>query len=221
VISLDDALNRRYSCRAFRPDPVPSEIIDEVFTLAQRTASWCNTQPWLVHLLCGEAITRFSKGLTEHAQTAAVRADFETPAAYVGVYQQRRRDTGFALYKSVGIARDDYAGRTAQGLKNFSFFGAPYTAIITTDRNQGVYGAIDCGAYVANLLLALHSRGLASIPQAAIATHSDFVRSFLELPDDRMVVCAVSFGWGDHDHAANGFRTDRADLADVVLKIEV
>jgi len=101
-------------------------------------------------------------------------------------------------------------------MRNFDFFGAPHVAIVTTDREQGTYGAVDCGGYVATLLLALRSRGIDSIAQAAIAMYSDGVRELLALPEDRLVVCAVSFGYADPDHPANAFRTERAGVDDVV-----
>src|SRR3546814_17412422 len=68
-------------------------------------------------------------------------------------------------------------------LKNFTFFDAPHVAIVTTDVNQGLYGAADCGAYVANLLNIAHAAGVATIPQAAIAMQSPTVRRVLDLPE--------------------------------------
>jgi hypothetical protein len=61
------------------------------------------------------------------------------------------------------------------------------------------------------------SLGLSTIAQAAIAMHADFVREFLQIPEDRAVVCAVSFGYADPAHPANGFRTDRADISAAVV----
>ncbi len=52
---LEELLNERYSVRAFRPDPVPQQTIDHVLGVAQRTASWCNSQPWQVLIASGEA----------------------------------------------------------------------------------------------------------------------------------------------------------------------
>jgi len=66
-------------------------------------------------------------------------------------------------------------------LENFRFFGAPHVAIISTDRDLGVYGAIDCGAYVSNFALLAQSLGVASIPQAALAHYSPFVRQYFDL----------------------------------------
>lgn len=192
------------------------ETIREMFTLAQRTASWCNTQPWQVVVTRGEATRRFADALTSYAAAHQPRSDFEMPTKYVGVYDQRRKEAGYALYKSLGIAREDRKARAEQAAKNFSFFGAPHVAVITTDRNQGVYGAIDCGGYVATLLLTAQALGIATVAQAAIAMFSDLVREHFALPEDRMVVCGVSFGYADPQHPVNQFRTTRASIDEVV-----
>ena len=217
---LDELLLRRYSCRAFAPNPVPDGLIWEIFSLAQRAASWCNTQPWQVHLLSRNALARLSTVLRERASSGPPCPDLPLPEAYVGVYLERRRAAGFGLYNALGIAREDRQARAGQLMENYSFFGAPHAAIITTDRHQGVYGAIDCGGYVSTMMLAAQSRGVACIAQGAIAQYSDVVRDFLDLPDDRLVVCAVALGFPDADHPANGFRTERADVRDVVRMLD-
>ena len=218
---LKTLLEQRWSCRAFLAAEAPRPVIREMFEIAQRTASWCNTQPWQVYLTSGAATKRFAEGLrAQAAQGAEQSPDFEMPGEYRGVYQQRRREAGYALYESLGITRADWDARVAQRLRNFEFFGAPHVAVITSDRDQGVYGAIDCGGYVANLLLAAQSLQLAAIPQAAIAMYSAQVRHFLEIPGDRLVVCAVSFGYPDLQDPVNQFRTSRAGSADAVTFLD-
>lgn len=196
-MELEDVLLQRWSCRAFAPDPVPRGVQDRLFALAQRTASWCNTQPWQVHVTEPAATRRFTRGLRRHVETHDQVSDLPMPVGYHGVYQARRREAGYGLYDSVGIERSDRPARSAQMLRNFDCFGAPHVAIVSTDRDQGVYGAVDCGGYVANLLNVAHSLGVATVPQAAIAQFSDHVREFFALTDDRLVVCAVSFGYPD------------------------
>lgn len=211
-----DVLADRWSCRAYLDQEVPAATLREMFALAQRTASWCNTQPWGVYLVGGEARERLAKELVDSVVSGSGGSDLPMPEKYVGVYQERRREAGYALYESLDIAREDREARDLQMLKNFTFFGAPHVAIITTDANQGVYGAIDCGGYVANLLNVAHDLGLATIPQAAIAMHTPAVRRSLDLPEDRLVVCAVSIGYADPEHPVNAFRTSRADVAAAV-----
>lgn len=220
-MTFDQLMSQRWSCRAYDPEPVPDDVLDRVLATAQRTASWCNTQPWQVHLLSGDAAQWLGKELSAHVVSGTPGvADLPIPERYSGVYDARRREAGYGLYESLGIERSDFAARTEQMLKNFSFFGAPHVLIITTDREQGTYGAIDCGGYVANLMTAALEQGLGSIAQGAIAMHSDKVRELLEIPEDRAVVCAVALGRPDEQHPVNSFRTTRAEIVDVVVRVE-
>ncbi|MDQ8732274.1 nitroreductase [Bradyrhizobium sp. LHD-71] len=214
---LEGLLAARYSCRAFKPDPVPRPVIERILRAAQRTASWCNSQPWHVTIMSGAETERFRKMMYETAASGADSApDFPWPREYVGVYQARRRESGFQLYDAVGIAKGDKAAAAKQALENFNFFGAPHVAIITTTEPLGVYGAVDCGAYVANFMLAAQALGVGSIAQAALARRSDVVRDYLKFAEDRRVVCGISFGHPKHDHIINSYRTSRAPLSEAV-----
>ncbi|MGU3432361.1 nitroreductase [Actinomycetes bacterium M1A6_2h] len=215
-MTLEDIVNARYSCRAYQDRQVDRADIEKILRIAQRTPSWCNSQPWQVVVTSGDTTTALAKALAEAAEQGRAGTDIPTPEEYRGVYQERRRGAGYALYESVGIDRKDHPARAAQMAKNFEFFGAPHTAIITTDKYLGTYGAVDCGAYVSTFVMAAQELGIASIPQAAIAMFSGAVHEFFDLPDDRLVVCAVSFGYADENAPINSFRTDRASLDEAI-----
>jgi nitroreductase len=221
---LETLLAERYSCRAFRPDPVPRATIARILKAAQRTASWCNSQPWQVIIASGDAARRFSDAIYQAASAEGAahgaESDFPFPREYKGVYLDRRRESGFQLYNSLGIVRGDKAGYRRQALENFKLFGAPHVAVITSEEALGVYGAVDCGGYVGNFMLAAQALGIATIPQAALAGHSDVIRKHFALGDDRRVVCGISFGFADPDHAANSYRTNRATLEEAVTFLE-
>ena len=218
---LEELLDERYSVRAFLPKPVPREIIAHVLKVTQRTASWCNSQPWQVVIASGEAKERFRKAIyTQAASGAPHDSDFPYPREYLGIYLERRRESGFQLYNTLGIPRGDKAAYAEQALENYNFFGAPHVAIIHTTAPLGVYGAVDCGAYVSTFILAAQALGLGTIPQAALARHSGLIRRHFNLGDDRRVVCGISFGYADHDHKVNSYRTSRAALADVVTFVD-
>lgn len=218
---LEELLGERYSVRAFLPKSVPRETLERLLTAAQRTASWCNSQPWQVIIASGEAKERFRKEIYAAAISGAEEGhDFPPPREYLGVYLDRRRESGFQLYNTLGIARGDKMAYAKQALENYNFFGAPHVAVIHTDEPLGVYGAIDCGAYVGNFMLAAQALGLGTIPQAALARHSALIRRHFSLPDDRRVVCGISFGFADHAALVNSYRTSRATVADTVTFVE-
>jgi nitroreductase len=222
LITLSRLLAERYSCRAYRPDPVPRPVIEQMLAVAQMSPSWCNSQPWQVIVTEGAGTERFRKVLYEHASRdaaapagSALTPDFPFPVAYRGVYKERQREVGWQLYKSVGIAYGDRASSGKQALENFRLFGAPHALIVTTERDLGVYGAIDCGVYVGNVLLAAQSFGLGMIPQAALAAYAPLMHEHFGIPDHRMIVLGASFGYPDPAHPANSFRSRRAPLSQV------
>jgi nitroreductase len=218
VDTLGQLLGSRYSCRAYQPEPLPRADIDRILALAQRTASWCNAQPWQLTIASGATLQRLRGALQSAiAEGAPATPDLPWPREYRGVYQERRRECGWGLYEALGIAKGDREASARQAAQNFTMFGAPHVAIVTSDEALGVYGAVDCGAYVSNFMLAAHSLGVGSIAQAALATHAKVLHEVLGIGADRSVVCAISFGRPDPDHPANRFRTTRADPAGSVV----
>jgi nitroreductase len=209
---LETILKERFSCRGFLEDPVPREVLMRIFELGQWTPSWCNTQPWNVVVCEGPATAAFAEALSAHATQAAMDPDLPMPQQYEGIHGDRRREAGWALYHAVGVVRGDRTSGERQALRNYEFFGAPIVTVITAPKSLGVYAAVDCGLYVQTLLLAATALGVASIAQASLANFSPFVRSYLGIPEDRMVVCGISFGYADPQHPANSFRTTRESI---------
>ncbi|GAA5074118.1 nitroreductase [Nocardia iowensis] len=208
-------LDERWTCRQFLADPVPRGTIEALLRLAQRSASWCNTQPWQLVVTEGAGTDRFRDELLAHIQTATPEPDFAFPAQYTGVFRDRRRECGMRLYDSVGIAKGDHEKTMRQAVRNFELFDAPHVAIVTTEADLGFYGGVDCGLYIGNFLLGAQSLGLGAAPQAALASYAPFVRAYFGIPDHRRVVAGISFGYPDTEHPVNGFRTSRADLDQV------
>ncbi len=213
---LDDLFSRRYSCRGFRPDPVPRPVIEQIVATARRVPSWCNAQPWQVAITSGAETDAFRQALVEETRTGSPAPDLPFPTGYSGIYRDRRRTCGLQLYEAVGVEKGDRAGSARQMMENFSLFGAPHCAILSSPAELGAYGALDCGGFVTAFALAAQAAGVATIPQAAVASYAPFLHRWFNIPEDRLVLCAISFGYADPDHPANGFRTGRADVDEIV-----
>ena len=221
-MDFEQIVNSRYSARMFRPEPVPDDAVQRILTLAQRTPSWCNSQPWQVVITRGQGTERLRGALYDNARAGIPPTpDFPFPAAYLGVYRERRKVCGVQLYQSLGIGRDDKAAAAEQSLENFRLFGAPHVAIVTTADALGAYGMLDCGLYVQTFMLAARSFGVDCIAQAALASYPRLLRELLGLPDDRKVVCGVSFGYADANHPINSYRTERAALSEAVRFVDL
>lgn len=213
---FESLLLRRRSCRAFQSAPVPRDTITRILELAQLSPSWCNTQPWELLISEGDGTERLRAAISASAASDPPAPDIPFPARYTGVYKERRRECALQLYDSVGIAPEDRAASAAQTQLNFEFFGAPHLAIVTTERDLGTYGAVDCGVFLGAFVLAAESLGVATIPQAAIAVVAPVIREHFDLPETRDVLFGISFGYADEQHPANRFRTTRACVDQVV-----
>jgi nitroreductase len=221
TMDFEQVVRERYSCRQYLQKPVATQTIRGILEVAQQTPSWCNCQPWQVLLVSGEAIERFRNTLYAHAaQGNPTRPDFAFPLRYEGIYRERRKVCGVQLYQTLGIGREDKASAARQSLENFRFFGAPHVALITTEEELGVYGAVDCGLYVSNFMLAAQNLGVASIAQAALASYPDFIRDHFGLPPNRKFVCGISFGYADPTHRINTYRTTRVTETESTTWIE-
>lgn len=207
----------RATCRAYLPEQVPEARIRSIVDVARGTASWCNTQPWDLVVTSGEATERFRIALMEQVrQNPGLHSDFPFPDEYKGVYLDRRRKAGFQLYEALGIGRGDKERRDSQSFENFRLFGAPHVLIVTVPESLGTYGAVDAGGFVGSFLLSAQAHGVATTPQAALAMQSRFIRSYFDMPEDRRVVCGISFGYADDSHPVNGYRTERAGVDDIL-----
>ncbi|WP_298847192.1 nitroreductase [uncultured Ruegeria sp.] len=213
---LNSLLEKRHSCRAFLSDAVPKEQIEQIIASASRVPSWCNAQPWQLVITSAEETNRFRKAMLDEASSGIAAPDLPFPASYSGEYQDRRRACGWALYEAVGVERGDRAGSAQQMMQNFALFEAPHCAVVSSPVELGPYGAMDCGGFVTAFTLAAQALGVATIPQAALAAYSPFLHRYFDIPDDRLILCAISFGYSDENHPANKFRTDRAALGDFV-----
>ncbi len=211
-----DALKRlmqaRYSCRAFRPDPVPDAVIARIVDTARHTASWNNTQPWELLVTRGAETERFRRALLDEVQAGKPGPDLDWPESYPGALGERRRTCGYALYNAVGIAREDRAARARQSMRNFEMFDAPHVAILHIPKVLGAYGALDAGGFLTAFMLAATAEGLGTIAQAAVAAYPDLIRRHFGLGDDRVILCAISFGHADDAHPVNRYRTEREEV---------
>ncbi|MEM1113647.1 MAG: nitroreductase [Pseudomonadota bacterium] len=217
IAEIFDAVVRdRHSLRAFLPDQVPKATLEHIFEVSQQAPSNCNTQPWLVHLVSGEPLEALRAALPERFMAGDFSMDFHYDGVYEGVYKERQYGSAQALYDSVGVTRQDKAGRHTQFMRNFTFFDAPHVAFLFLPEPFGLREACDLGMFAQNLMLAFTAHGLGSCPQTALSMQANTVRESLGVSEENKLLFGISFGYPDPDAPANRCRTDRATVADFV-----
>lgn len=204
-----DLVGRRVAVRAFLPDPLPRADIARVLELACGAPSNCNTQPWLIAVASGAARDRLAAAIGGEIGQGRMRPDLPYDGRYDGIHRERQLDAAEALYRSLGIAREDKAGRQAQFMRNYAFFGAPHVAFFFLPAAFGVREAADLGMCAQTFMLALASLGYGSCPQTSLSFHPDLVRAEFGIEAGAQLLFGVSFGRPDPAAAVNTVRVAR------------
>jgi nitroreductase len=219
--AVDAAITSRRSIRAFLPDAVMREDLEQILQVAARAPSGTNTQPWKVYVLTGEIKQRLSQQiLAAHFDPDVARQHKEEyayyPTTWVSPFIDRRRKVGWDLYALLGLTREDKAGMAAQHGRNYDFFGAPVGLIFTIERVMEKGSWLDYGMFLQNIMIAARGRGLDTCPQAAFTQYHRIIADVLQLPSSETVVCGMALGFADHDKIENSLLTEREPLSGFV-----
>ena len=206
-----ELLRTRYSCRAFLPQVPTREQVLLAVEAAGRAPSSKNGQPWNLHLAMGPAADRVRVALTAAFDAGEPAApDYRySPAELPADQKDRARACGFSLFAHKGIGRDDKPARRAHDRENFELFGAPAFAVLTLPSVSEKGNFLDGGLFLGAFLAALRAQGLESATMYSVATYPGVLRRELSIPEDRIVVCGISFGTPDLSARVNSFRTVR------------
>ena len=206
-MDVSEAVARRISVRAFKPDPIPGPVVREILAKAQRAPSGGNLQPWRVYALAGEPLARF-KALASATPLEPPEYDVYPPDLWEP-FRTRRFVCGEDLYASIGIPRDDRPARFRQLARNTEFFGAPVGLFFCLDRKLGPPQWSDVGMYMQNVMLLAQEQGIDTCAQEYWARYPKTVAEFVGLPDDHMVFSGMAMGYRDDSHPINSWRTRR------------
>jgi nitroreductase len=218
-VQYDEVVLGRRSIRGYKPDPVPRALIEEIVSLAMRSPSSMNTQPWQFHIITGEPLSRIRQGNTERNLAGVPDSrEFRKGHAFAGVHRERQVGVAKQLFAAMGIAREDKEGRTDWVLRGFRQFDAPVCVIITYDREltDSDDTAFDCGAVTTALVNAAWSRGLGCVVNSQGIMQSPVVREHAGIPDDQVIMKAVALGWPDENFPANAVISERKPLEEAL-----
>ena len=218
AVAVDEAISTRQSVRAFLPTPVERATVERLLTLASRSASGSNIQPWRVRVIAGTIKER----LTREIFDAVARDGFEPyqrewnyyPVNWREPFLARRRKIGWDMYNLLGVAKGDFEGTQRARMRNYEFFGAPVGMIFTLDEDLEIGSWLDLGIYLGTLMVAARGHGLHTCPQAAFADFHKIIRPLLDIPEKEVIVCGMALGHIDPDAPVNRLVTARAPLGD-------
>ena len=211
---IDDAIRARKSVRAFRPDPVPRELVEEILELASRAPSGTNIQPWKVHVVAGDMRDRLVAEVMTHRESDPhdAKAEFPRTSKRKEPYTTRMRTLGKEMYGLLGIPKGDKAANWRQWGRNYEFFDAPVGLIFTIDRDLDAMSFLDIGIFMQTLMLTAKARGLDTCSQGAWNNFWSVTRRVLDVPEDQYIIAGMSMGYADETQPVNTLVAEREPL---------
>lgn len=216
-MNVIEALNARYSCRAYKLDPVSKETVLKILEAAIRAPSWADTQPWEMYVATGETLERLRQGyMANREKEAPGNPDIPMPQSWPANLQKRTEELMAKRLGLLGVERADQAARDAMVLSNFRFFDAPVVIYLCMDRTLTQWSMFDLGLLAQSIMLVAKGHGLDTIPAVMLASYPELVRVELEIPDNLSIVIGVALGTADPEAMVNKSRSPRCPLDEVV-----
>lgn len=212
-MDVSHALRARRSVRAFLPAVPPGALVQTLLQEAAQAASGGNLQPWRVVALTGEPLRALLAAVAQ-TQPGEDESLQSYPPNLWEPYRTRRFANGEDLYRTLGIPREDKAGRLKQLAKNAEFFGAPVGIFVCVDERMGMPQWADLGIYLQSLMLLAVQHGLATCAQGFWRRYAGTLQRQLALPEPYHVACGVALGYEDEAAPINALRSTRAPWAD-------
>lgn len=219
ALSVSEALPRRRSVRAFTDRAVDPALLRALITKAQRAPSGGNLQPWQAVVITGGKWGEVKQAVADRIEMGreGQQPEYDIyPRGLTQPWDSRRFGVGEGLYASLGIPRDDKAGRLQQFMENYRGFGAPVMLFLHCSRIMGPPQWSDMGMWLQSLMLLAVEAGLATCPQECWAMYGKTVRETLGLDDGQILFTGLAIGYADEKAPVNNWPVPRVDIDEVI-----
>jgi nitroreductase len=218
TMDLIKAMNERKSIRAFKPDSIPKEKLEEMLRLSIHAPSAINLQPWEFIVVIGEEKERLSRRLIKAYHEKQIACSPGNVKPLPKTYGKRGAKT-LALMKpffeEMGVDVDQYINEGS-----CTFYGAPVAILLCLDDSFPNTNMVDIGIVLGYLVLTAHEFGLGTCPIGLITAYEDEIKDLLNIPENKNVVIGVALGYPDWDVPINRFKSQRDHLEKFVRWIE-
>jgi nitroreductase len=217
-MDLIKAMNERKSIRAYKPDPIPRERLEELLRLSIQAPSAINLQPWEFIVVTGEEKERLSRRLIKayrEKQIGCSPGNIKPLPKTYGKRGAKNLDLMNPFFEEMKVQSNQF---TNEGSCNF--YGAPVAILLCLDNSFPDARMVDIGIALGYLVLTAHEFGLGTCPIGLITAYEDEIKDLLNIPENKKVVIGVALGYPDWDVPINRFKSQRDSLDKFVRWIE-
>ncbi|MDY6881253.1 MAG: nitroreductase [Desulfatiglans sp.] len=223
-MELIEGIKARKSIRAYKPDPVPRDVVVKLMEVATRAPSGVNLQPWEFYVVMGNELEKIKEanveqvhaGIPPHPEVP-IGSDGDKAPKLKGVYRDRQIGVAVQIFQAMGIAKGDTKAMKDWNDKMMRVYDAPAAIIVVVDKMlEGTWPMLDVGSVTQTIALAAQEFGLGTCIMRAIVDYPEQIREILDLPDSKRLIVGLSLGYPDWDHPSNKITTEREDLEKIV-----
>lgn len=209
-MNLIQAIDDRRSIRAFKPVPVPKELIENILNLVIEAPSAINLQPWEFVVTMGEEKERLSRKLIKSYREKQISCSPGNVRPLADTFSKRGLASVELMTPSLAKMGHEFNRFINEGSCNF--YGAPAAIILCLDNAFSKARLVDVGIAVGYFVLVAQSFGLGTCTIGLINAYEDEIKELLNIPENKDVVIGIALGYPDLDSPANEFKTPRDNL---------
>jgi nitroreductase len=217
-MDLMQAIMERQSIRAFKPEPVSKEKVEEILNIAINAPSAINLQPWEFTVVMGEEKERLSRKLIKLYREKQISCSPGNVKPLAASFTRRGVASFELMNPYLEQMGTDFNRFINEGSCNF--YGAPTAIVICLDNAFSSARLVDIGIVLGFITLTAYSFGLGTCPIGLINAYEDDMKELLNIPDNKDVAIGIALGHPDWDSPVNKFKTPREDLKSFVRWIE-
>jgi len=217
-MELLKVIKERKSTRAFKPDLIPKEKIEEILGWSIHAPSAINLQPWEFIVLTGDEKERLSRRLIKAYKEKQIACSPGNVKPLAKTFAKRGAKTLELMnpfFEEMGVRSDQFIN---EGSCNF--YGAPVAILLCLDDSFPKARMVDIGLALGYLVLVAHELGLGTCPIGLITAYEDEIKDLLNIPENKNVVIGVALGYPDGNTSINRFKSQRDHLEKFVRWIE-
>lgn len=217
-MDLITAIKERKSTRAFTPDKVSRQQIEEILKLVVDAPSAINLQPWEFIIVMDEEKERLSRRLIKLYREKQISCSPGNVKPLAENFSKRGAESFELMNPYLEKMGQDFNCFINEGSCNF--YGAPVAIIMCLDNAFSNARLVDIGIALGYFLLIAHHFGFSTCPIGLINAYEDDIKEILNIPENKDVVIGIALGYADPESPANQFKSPRDSLDNFVKWID-
>jgi nitroreductase len=221
-VELIQAILSRRSIRAFKPDPVPKELIIKLLEIATHAPSAVNLQPWEFFILSGDILKKVKAAYLKDYRLrklpnpdVSVGQTRDIAPVLEGVYKERQVALAKQIFEILHINKKNKKKNWSE--KMVQFYDAPAVIVLVVDKIlQSDWPILDIGLVTENIALAAPELGLGTCVMRAVVDYPEHLRKIAGIPESKRIIIGLAVGYPDWNHPIARIKTDREKIENIV-----